>query len=312
MTGTASRTDAEVCRTNNWRRSLPVLAACVIGALATAFSAAASAAEPTGLTTAVERGRYLAQAGGCISCHTADRPDARPLAGGRAIKTDFGTFYTPNLTPDPETGLNGWTEADVGRALREGVSPDNTYYYPAFPYPSYTGLTDGDVSDIAAYLQSLAPLRQATTAHELPWYLSSRLVMFGWNLLNFTAGRFTPDPARDEAWNRGAYLVRHVGHCGECHTPRNALGGLDHSRELSGNPAGPEGKSVPDITQDPESGIGSWSADDIVFLLETGLLPDGDFAGSTMSDVINDSTGKLAAADREAIADYLKSVEPAP
>jgi len=299
----------EVCRDGGWRRSLPVFVASALVALAGASAAAASAAE---LSTAVERGRYLAQAGGCISCHTADRPDATPLAGGRAIRTAFGTFYTPNLTPDPETGLGGWTDADFERALRGGVRPDNSYYYPAFPYPSYTGLTDSDVADIAAYLRSLAPVRQATPKHELPWYLSQRLVMYVWNLLNFTPGRFTPDPARDAAWNRGAYLVRHVGHCGECHTPRNALGGLDHARELAGNPAGPEGKSVPDITQNPEAGIGRWSAEDIVFMLETGLLPDGDFAGSTMSDVIKDSTGKLTVADRQAIAAYLKSLKPAP
>jgi mono/diheme cytochrome c family protein len=290
----------------------PVLLAGVLGALATAPAAAVSAADPADLATAVERGRYLAHAGGCITCHTADRPDATPLAGGRKITTAFGTFYTPNLTPDPETGLGGWTDADFRRALREGVSPDHSYYYPVFPYPSYTGMTDADVADIYAYLRSLAPVRQARPAHDLPWYLSSRLVMPGWNLLNFTPGRFTPDPARDGQWNRGAYLVRHLGHCGECHTPRNALGGLDQARELAGNPAGPEGKSVPDITQNPDTGIGGWSAEDIVFMLETGLLPDGDFAGSAMSDVVNDSTGKLTAADRQAIAAYLKSLKPAP
>ena len=268
------------------------------------------ATQSADLTARVERGRYLVHAGGCLTCHTADRPDAIPLAGGRALATPFGTFYSPNLTPDLVTGLGGWTDTDLGRALREGVAPDGSNYYPVFPYPAYTGLTDTDVAAIAAYLRSLKPVRQLTPEHQLPWYLSSRLVMFGWNLVNFTAGRFATDPSRDALWNRGAYLVRHLGHCGECHTPRNVLGGLDRSRELAGNPDGPDGKKIPNITQDKAAGIGRWSVDEIGFLLETGLLPDGDFAGSLMSDVIDDNTGKLTASDREAIATYLKSLGP--
>lgn len=249
-------------------------------------------------------------AGGCLTCHTADRPDAIPLAGGRALETPFGTFYAPNLTPDRSTGLGGWTDADLGRALREGIAPDGSYYYPVFPYPAYTGISDEDVAAIGAYLRSIRPVRQAAPEHDLPWYLSSRLVMFGWNLLNFTPGRFAPDTGLSAEWNRGAYLVRHLGHCGECHTPRNALGALDSSRELAGNAAGPDGEKIPDITQDRDSGIGRWSADEIVMFLEYGVLPDGDFAGSSMSDVISDNTARLTAEDRQAIATYLKSLEP--
>lgn len=262
------------------------------------------------LAAQIERGRYLVHAGGCLTCHTADRPDAIPLAGGRALPTPFGTFYGPNITPDPVTGIGGWTDADLGRALREGVAPDGSNYYPVFPYPAYTGIEDADVAALGAYLRSLKPVRQQATAHDLPWYLSSRLVMMGWNLFNFSPGRFTPDRSRDEAWNRGAYLVRHLGHCGECHTPRNLLGGLDRSRELAGNPAGPDGEKIPDITQDQTTGIGQWSTDDIAFLLETGLLPDGDFAGSSMSPVIEDNTARLTPEDRQAIATYLKVLSP--
>jgi mono/diheme cytochrome c family protein len=262
------------------------------------------------LPARIERGRYLIHAGGCITCHTADRPGAIPLAGGRALSTPFGTFYPPNLTPDPVTGLRGWTDADFSRALRDGVAPDGSYYYPVFPYPAYTGLTDTDVAAIAAYLRTLRPVRQKSAEHDLPWYLSSRLVMIVWNLFNFTAGRFAPDPSRDASWNRGAYLVRHLGHCGECHTPRNVLGGLDQNRELAGNPEGPDGEKIPNITPDEKAGIGRWSADEIVFLLETGLLPDGDFAGSSMSDVIEDNTGKLTSEDRQAIATYLRALNP--
>ncbi len=262
------------------------------------------------LAAQIERGRYLVHAGGCLTCHTANRPDAIPLAGGRALPTPFGTFYAPNITPDPITGIGGWTDADLGRALREGVAPDGSNYYPVFPYPAYTGIKDADVAALGAYLRSLKPVRQQVTAHDLPWYLSSRLVMMGWNLFNFSPGRFTPDRSRDEAWNRGAYLVRHLGHCGECHTPRNLLGGLDRSRELAGNPAGPDGEKIPDITQDRTTGIGQWSTDDIAFLLETGLLPDGDFAGSSMSPVIEDNTARLTPEDRQAIAIYLKVLSP--
>lgn len=255
----------------------------------------------------VERGRYLVHAGGCLTCHTADRPDAIPLAGGRSLETPFGVFHAPNLTPDPETGLANWTDADLGRALRKGVAPDGSYYYPAFPYPSYTGITDEDVAAIGAYLRSLAPVRLETPGHELRWYLSSRLVMFGWNLLNFRAGRFEPDPGQSAEWNRGAYLARHLGHCGECHTPRNALGAPDRSRELAGARA-PGGERIPDITQHRDNGIGRWSADEIELFLEYGVLPDGDFTGSSMSAVITDNTSQLTAADRQAIATYLKSV----
>jgi mono/diheme cytochrome c family protein len=260
------------------------------------------------LAAQIERGRYLVHAGGCLTCHTADRPDAIPLAGGRALLTPFGTFYAPNITPDPVTGIGGWTDVDLGRALREGVAPDGSNYYPVFPYPAYTGITDADVTALGAYLRSLKPVRQQAREHDLPWYLSSRLVMMGWNFFNFSPGRFAPDRSRDEAWNRGAYLVRHLGHCGECHTPRNRLGGLDRSRELAGNPAGPDGEKIPDITQDRTTGIGQWSADDIAFLLETGLLPDGDFAGSSMSPVIEDNTARLTPEDRRAIATYLKAL----
>lgn len=256
----------------------------------------------------VERGRYLVQAGGCITCHTADRPDATPLAGGRQLKTAFGTFYSPNLTPDRATGIGGWTDADLARALRDGVAPDGSYYYPVFPYPSYTGISDDDVAAIGAYLRSISPVNQAAREHELPWYLSSRLVLFGWNLLNFSPGRYAPESHRGAEWNRGAYLVRHLGHCGECHTPRNLIGGVNDQRELAGNPQGPDGKKVPDITQDRESGIGRWTADEIVMFLEFGVLPDGDFAGASMSDVISDNTAQLTAADRQAIATYLKAL----
>lgn len=258
----------------------------------------------------IERGRYLVHAGGCISCHTADRPDAIPLAGGRRLDTPFGTFYSPNLTPDRKTGIAGWTDRDFSTALRHGRAPDGRPYYPVFPYPAYAGMNDTDVAAIAAWLRNIPPVDNPVPPHELPWYLSSRWVMPGWNLLFFDPQPFQADPTRDPDWNRGAYLVRHLGHCGECHTPRNPLGARDDSRELAGNANGPEGEKIPNIRQDHEGGIGRWTIEDMLLFMEMGMLPDGDFAGSSMSAVIDDNTSQLTEDDRRAIAVYLQSLAP--
>jgi len=256
----------------------------------------------------VERGEYLLHAGGCTSCHTADEDDAVPLAGGHALETPFGTFYSPNITPDVETGIGAWSDEDFVDALWHGVAPDGSSYYPAFPYTSYTGMSRRDALAIKAYLFSLAPVRQENREHELEWYLFSRLAAWAWQLMNFTSGRFEPDVQRDDAWNRGAYVVRHLGHCGECHTPRDSLGKLLAEEELAGNRNGPNGKKVPDITSNPKTGIGSWSTSEIEFFLELGMLPDGDFTGGAMSPVIDDNTARLTAEDRLAIAVFLQSV----
>jgi mono/diheme cytochrome c family protein len=260
--------------------------------------------------TLIERGRYLAAAGGCVSCHTEDREGARPFAGGRALATPFGTFYSPNITPDADTGIGAWTDAQFVAALREGVSPSGAAYFPAFPYTAYTGMTAADALAIRAYLSSLAPVRQSNRPHDLPWYLGSRLAASAWQWLFFTPARFASDAARDADWNRGAYLVRHLGHCGECHTRRNALGALRRDREMAGNPDGPEDRSVPNITPDAAEGIGDWTAGDIEMFLETGMFPDGDFAGAGMGQVVDENTSQLTPADRRAIATYLQSLPP--
>lgn len=283
-------------------------AALLAGLLALAGSAGAAAGEPE--SADVARGRYLVAAGGCRSCHTADQPGAAPFAGGRALKTPFGTFYAPNITPDPETGIGRWRVEDVVRALREGIRPDGQPYFPVFPYPAYAGLSEADARAIGAFLLNQAPVRRPVPEHELPWFLATRWVMLGWNFLNFTPGGFTADNTRPREWNRGAYLVRHLGHCGECHTPRDWLGAPDPARELAGNDAGPDGEVVPNITPDAASGIGNWASDEITLFLETGMLPDGDFSGASMSDVIDDNTSQLTPADRAAIATYLKALPP--
>jgi mono/diheme cytochrome c family protein len=257
-----------------------------------------------------ERGAYLLRLGGCVSCHTDERDGAPFLAGGRALATPFGTFYAPNITPDPEVGIGGWSSGDFVRAMTEGASPGGHPYYPAFPYPSYTRMTQQDLVDLKAYLDTVAPVASEVREHELDRPFGFRPLLEGWQLLFFEEGRFEPDPNRSEVWNRGAYIVTGPGHCGECHTPRNAFGAKQQDRVLAGNPEGPEGKPVPNITPHPEDGIGGWSTTDIAFALQTGILPDGDVLGGAMAEVVEDATSHLTADDRAAIAEYLLSLPP--
>ena len=258
----------------------------------------------------IERGEYLIHAGGCIDCHTEDSDEANALAGGRALESPFGTFYSPNITPDDETGIGSWSDDDFLNTLWDGVSPDGDHYYPAFPYTSYTGVSRDDVLAMKTYLFSLEPVEKNTPEHDLAWYISTRLAAGAWKLKNFDSARFSSDPEQTDQWNRGAYLVRHLGHCGECHTPRSSLGALHYDQELAGNPDGPDETKIPNITPDRKDGIGKWSASDIEYFLDIGMLPDGDFVGSTMGAVIDHNTSKLTKDDRIAIATYLKSVEP--
>lgn len=260
----------------------------------------------------VARGEYLVYAGGCVTCHTEEADGAVPFAGGRKFESPFGVFYAPNITPDPETGIGGWSDEDFLRAFWEGENPDGDDYYPAFPYTSYTGVTREDLLAIKAYLYSLRPVHKVVPDHDLAWYVSTRHAAGIWKFRYFTAGRFQPDPQQSPEWNRGAYLVRHLGHCGQCHTPRNSSGAFLEGRELAGSAEGPDGGSVPNITPHRDDGIGRWRARDIEYFLDVGMLPDGDFTGGSMSDVIDDSTSKLTREDRLAIAAYLMSLPPLP
>lgn len=260
--------------------------------------------------SAIERGEYLIYAGGCIDCHTAEDDEASPLAGGRAIESPFGSFYSPNITPDVETGIGAWSDDDFVNAFWDGVNPEGDHYYPAFPFTSYTGVSRNDLLAIKQYLFSLDPVEQDTPEHDLAWYISTRLAAGAWKLANFDSERFVAEPDESEQWNRGAYLVRHLGHCGECHTPRSGLGALQYEEELAGNSNGPDEKEIPNISADRIDGIGKWTVSDIEYFLDIGMLPDGDFTGSSMSAVIDNNTSKLSKEDRLAIATYLKSVSP--
>lgn len=206
---------------------------------------------------AVTRGEYLVHAGGCFSCHTVAGRET--LAGGRALATPFGTFYSPNITPDPETGIGRWTDALFLQALREGVRP-GANYFPVFPYPSFTGITDRDALAIKAYLFSPPPSAPGKPAarRALPILL---VLQAGWKLLFFTPGPFQPAPERSIVYNRGVYLVTALAHCGECHTPRNFLGATRPGQWLAGTPDGPDGQLVPNITPDPDTEIGKWEKD---------------------------------------------------
>jgi mono/diheme cytochrome c family protein len=259
-----------------------------------------------------ERGAYVLRMGGCVSCHTPRGEEGAMLAGGRPLATPFGTIYASNITPDPETGIGGWSTGDFVLALTAGVSPRGHHYFPAFPYTSYTRMTEQDLVDLKAHLDTVEPVRNPVPAPEMGFPYNLRPLLGGWKLLFLEVGTFEPDPERSEAWNRGAYLVNGPTHCGECHTPRNALGGKRQAHFLAGNRDGPDGDSVPNITPHPEDGIGRWSKGDLTFALLTGILPDGDVFGGAMGEVVRESTGHLSQDDLDAIAEYLLSLPPLP
>ncbi len=249
------------------------------------------------------RGAYLTAAAGCVSCHTDKENDGTPFAGGHAIESPYGIFYTPNITPDSETGIGGWTDDEFLAALREGIAPDGSHYYPAFPYPSYAGMTRDDALAIKAYLDSLEPVRQPNKPNELRWFVPGRSAMGLWKALNSPWDYAEPAAGLE----RGAYLVRHLGHCGECHTPRGAGGRLKLSQELAGSPKTASSEGAPAIDNSPD-GLADWALSDIEFYLELGMRPDGDFSSGGMAAVIEDNTSQLTPADRQAIARYLKNL----
>ncbi len=295
MTTSASLTDSI--------RRARAVTAIAVAALVCSSAVAQEADDET-----LARGEYLLHAGGCISCHTGDEADAPPLAGGHAIESPFGVFYSPNITPDKETGIGNWSDDDFLTAFWEGENPDGDHYFPSFPYTSYTGMSREDLLALKAYLFSVEPVSRENQEHDLWAIMSSRFAAGIWKARYFDEARFESDPDESEEWNRGAYLVRHLGHCGECHTPRSTLGALETDQELAGNPELTEDESAPNITPHRENGIGRWSVSDIDYFLEIGMLPDGDFTGSSMGPVIEDNTSHLTREDRRAIAVYLKSV----
>ena len=255
----------------------------------------------------ITRGEYLFEISGCRHCHTAD--DSAPLAGGRPLETPFGTFYTPNITAHPQAGLGYWSADEFVRALRLGVAPDGSHYYPAFPFTSYTRMSDADAGAIHDYIRNQPISDQPSREHDLPWYLAWRLAARIWQWLFFTPAEFTPDATSSASLNRGAYIAEALGHCQECHTPRNWFGVLQPELAYAGNADGPEGERVPNITSDPDAGIGDWSRDSLETFLRYGELPNGEYTAGTMDAVIQ-GLNRLTDIDRDALIEYLRSLPP--
>jgi mono/diheme cytochrome c family protein len=271
--------------------------------LCSAFSLGNVRAEPS--AEAIEHGKQLATAADCAGCHTAD--PSKPFAGGKRLETPFGAIYSPNLTPDRETGLGAWTDEDFRRAFREGVAPDGSHYYPAFPYPYFTKLTRDDLLSIRAYLATLAPVHNARPASELWWPFKYQFVMRGWNFLFFKPGIFEPNQQKSTEWNRGGYLVTGAAHCGACHTPKNIFGADRRGRAFRGGSV--DGWFAPRLDSAARSGLKSWSVEDIVEYLASGRN-SRSHADGPMADVVVNSTSKMSEGDLRAIAVYLKDLPP--
>lgn len=275
-------------------------------ARAPASPAPAPAAAPVANPLAA-RGAYLARAGNCLACHTT--PGGAPGAGGRGIATPFGTIYAGNITPDP-TGIGGWTAGDFWQALHHGRSKDGRRLYPAFPYTSYTQVTRADADALHAYLMSLTPVARANTPHALRWPYSTQAALAVWRALYFSPGAFNADARQSAEWNRGAYLVRGLGHCAACHTTRNALGATDDKLDLAGGLIPSQNWYAPSLASPTEAGVADWPLADITQLLKTGTSPRASVLGP-MAEVVQHSTQHLSDADLQAMATYLKALPPA-
>jgi mono/diheme cytochrome c family protein len=254
-----------------------------------------------------EAGRIVFNVGGCESCHaTPDQPDPLRLGGGLELKTPFGSFYPPNISPDPNDGIGGWKVVDLANALMSGVSPQGQHYYPALPYTSYQRMSLTDVRNLMAFLRTLPAVQGRPPAHRLAFPFSIRRGLGFWKLLYLDEAKLAADPGKSAEWSLGRYLVEGPGHCAECHSPRDVFGGIVASRRFSGGPA-PDGKGkAPNITG---AGLAKWTKADIAEALASGLTPDGDSLGGAMAGVVR-NTAQLPADYREAMAEYLKSLAP--
>lgn len=276
--------------------------AAMIAVLAIIFSVSPLRAQATAGNAAIRHGRYLVKAGDCAACHTAD--GGKPFAGGRAVPTPFGIIYSTNITPDEDTGIGKWNDADFYRAMHYGVDRAGNHLYPAFPYPWYTKITPADVHDIKSYLDTLQPVRQVNRSTKLPWPMNQRGTMALWNKMYFDPGTFVPDPKQSEQWNRGAYLVRGLEHCGACHTDKNFAGAPNKDKPLQGGFG--ENAFAPSLTGGKRDGLGAWSVAEIVEYLKTGSNEKSSAAGP-MAEVVSQSTQYLSDDDLTAIATFLKS-----
>lgn len=295
------------------RLLLVIVAALVLGAAAyfmlnRSDSSAGQAPPLAGAPVSADllkRGEYLTRAADCIACHTVPKT-GQAFAGGVAFKLPFGTIYSSNITPDPVNGIGQWSDDEFVRAVREGVRRDGQKIYPAFPYTSYTQLSRDDVLAIKAYLFSQPPVAQANQPNELGFPFNQRWAMGFWNAAFFKSQRFVADAGQSPEWNRGAYLATALGHCGECHTPRNIGFGLEHRNELAGESL--QGWRAYNITSDKEYGIGAWSDSEIASYLSTGHAQGRGSAAGPMGEAVEHSLQYLAPEDTAALVTYLRTV----
>jgi mono/diheme cytochrome c family protein len=273
-----------------------------------AYSAGTPTGAPTDLSQADTRARseYVTRMGDCESCHTAK--GGAPFAGGRPFVLPFGTIYSPNITPDPDTGIGKWSDAQFLAAVHRGIAPDGSRLYPAFPYASYTMMTDADVLAIKSYLFTLPAVRQANKPNTFVFPFNQRWLMVFWSAFFNSDQRFRPVQEQSPEWNRGAYLVEATGHCGECHTPRNLLQAMNQRRKFAGGAA--EGWTAYNITSDPISGIGDWSPEELATYLRNGHAHGHGGASGPMGEAVDLSLSKLTASDISAIVTYVRTVTP--
>ena len=271
-----------------------------------AFTLAPNARPSDAQQTQVQRGEYLARAGDCISCHTAG--GGQPLAGGGRLNTPFGYMLAPNITPDAATGIGLWSSDDFYRALHDGVNRSGEDMYPTMPYDFYTKVTRGDIDAIFSYLRTLAPVTRLVDVNHLHFPFDVRWTMAAWRELYFTAGALAQRPDKSASWNRGAYLVEGLGHCSDCHSPRNLLGSIEKDKDFSG--AVIDGWFALDLSEDIATGLGRWSTEDIATYLKTGAFIGRTTAVGPMAEVVHNSLQYLTDADLYAMAEYLKSIPP--
>jgi mono/diheme cytochrome c family protein len=256
-------------------------------------------------TPDLSNGQTVFNASGCASCHaTPAQPDRLKLGGGLPIASPFGTFYVPNISPDATAGIGRWSEADFVTALQKGTSPSGAHYFPAFPYTSYQHMKLDDARDLFGFIKTLPQVAASSPEHNVPFPFNLRRNLGIWKLLFLDGAPFVADAGKSGQWNRGSYLVNALGHCAECHSPRNALGGIIEKQRFAGGPDAEGAGWVPNITQ---KGLGEWSERDLSYLLETGQTPEGDTVGGSMARVIR-NTSQLSAEDRTAMEVYLKSL----
>jgi mono/diheme cytochrome c family protein len=284
-------------RTHGWRAAFLPTILFTLWSLGTAADAQ---------QTQVQRGEYLARAGDCISCHTAQ--GGAPYAGGYRLNTQFGYLLSSNITPDPDTGIGRWSADDFYRAMHDGVNKDAQYLYPAMPYDFYSKVTREDIDAIFAYLRTVKPVRNEVAVNHMDFPFSLRSTMVVWRELYFREGAFKPDSAQSPSWNRGAYLVEGLGHCSGCHSPRNLIGGIEKSKDFTG--AVIDGWFALDLTSDISTGLGTWTVDDIAAYLKTGAVKGKTTAFGPMAEVVQNSLSYMTDADLRAMAEYLKSLPP--